>query len=243
MNRDEARELLEIVSLLPAKEHTAEMREALAMAAHDPELGAWLAEQKSFDDKIANALADIAPPAGLRSRLVKAMELEHQARKRFSPVYWMAIAASVALLAGATALFLNRDAADWKIEALAAIAQVDAGKLPLDKWSGDVAVLRNWLASEKSPTASALPQGMSILEALGCKIVRIEGKPASIICFALAGTTDEAHLAVLQADGATASLPVFESRDGWQMVTWNENGRKLMLASRAPEAALRKMFV
>lgn len=243
MNRDEARELLEIVSLLPPEDHTAEMREALALAERDPGLRAWLAEQKIFDSKIESTLAEIEPPAGLRSRLIRAMELEHQTRRRFTPGHWMALAAALALLVGASALFLNRNTSDWKTEALAIIAQVDAGKLPIDKSSDDVAALRNWLVSEKSPTASALPQGMSILEALGCKIVRIEGKPASIICYALPGTGKEAHLAVLQADSATASLPVFESRDGWQMVTWNENGRRLMLASRAPEAALRKMFI
>lgn len=243
MNHSEARELLEIVSLLPAEDHTAEMREAIALAERDPELKAWLAQQNTFDAQIADTLAEIEPPAGLRSRIIHAMEREHQARRRIKPQRWLAIAATLAFFFGATGLFLNRSVADWKTETLATIAQVDGGKLPLDKWSGDVALLRNWLASENSPTASALPRGMSIMEALGCKIVRIEGKPASIICFALPGTTDEAHLAVLQADGATASLPVFESRDGWQMVTWNENGRKLMLASRAPEAALRKMFV
>jgi hypothetical protein len=242
MNQDRARELLEIAALLPAEEHTSEMLEALALAQRDPALGAWLARQKVFDDQIADALAGIEPPEGLRARLVRTMEREQRARRGFAPQRWLAIAAALALLAAAAALFLNRKVPDWKGETLAAIVQVDAGKLPLDKWSGDISVLRKWLASEKSPTASALPQGLSALAALGCKLVQLEGRPASIICFALPGSKEEAHLAVLQADGAKPSPPVFESRDGWQMVTWNEQGRKLMLASRAPESALRKMF-
>jgi hypothetical protein len=84
---------------------------------------------------------------------------------------------------------------------------------------------------------------MSVLDALGCKVVTVAGRPASIICFGLPGSGEEAHLVVVQAGDAKASGPVFAGRDGWNYVTWNEDGRSLMLASRAPVDELRRIFV
>src|SRR5271165_80653 len=73
-------------------------RAALEQAARDPELGAWLKEQRSFDLMIADKLSGIEPPATLRSAILLGIDNRPSAR-HFSTRTLLALAAAIVLSA------------------------------------------------------------------------------------------------------------------------------------------------
>ena len=147
MTRDEAREFLEIATLLPAEERTDEMREALALTERDAELREWFEKRRVFDESVAAAVSEIEPPAALRAKLIQGMTREWRARGTSSALRWFALAASLLILGAITALVIHRGSADWKLEALAVIQRVNDGEVKLDQYSHDLPVMRDWLAS------------------------------------------------------------------------------------------------
>ncbi len=242
MNREQARALLEVATLKQPDDFDSDMQDALKFAANDPELLSWYEKRKSFDRMVSSAITEVPVPVDFRSKLVHAMR-QSSPRRTNTTWRWLAAAAVIALLAGVTAMWSLRDnGGHWEDEALTLVNEVDGGRMPLDHWDGNRSAIQSWLAERKSPAPNSLPQGMSVLASLGCKIVKVAGHPASIMCFGMPGSNEEAHLVVVDIPNASASAPVFHSKNGWNMVTWNENGHSLMLATRADTAELRKLM-
>ena len=72
MTRDEAKERLQLCR--PGNEgdrHAPELAEAVAMLEYDAELRQWFEDQQAFDARIAEALAEIVPPADLKERILR----------------------------------------------------------------------------------------------------------------------------------------------------------------------------
>lgn len=243
MTPEEARLNLDATTLRPRE--AAE--EARALAAEDAELGAWVGKRTQFDQQVSQAVNEIGVPAGLREQLLQSMERESPTKKpgRMMPVIWLAAAAT--LMLGAASLWWK--ASDgmpgWKSDALAMVQKIDAGQMPLDHMSPQLTELKTLLAGVKSPVPVNLPKNFDPLESLGCKTFEAAGHRASVICFKLDGH-GEAHLVVFnQPDLEKAPpqhQPVFEVQGDWQIVTWSDGAKSYLVATKAPESALRKLF-
>ena len=87
MNSQEAKRLLEM--LRPGGDDSADPQfaKALQQAESDPELGRWLAEQKTFDQGIARSLKGVPVPAELRNTLLAIVPKEQEKENVLRPLF------------------------------------------------------------------------------------------------------------------------------------------------------------
>ena len=91
MEKDRAKFILRSFRPDGADAGLLDFSEALALAAKDRDLGAWLARERSQDGEFANALQSLAVPRSLRKELVVAMDCTGkfgQRLERCSSAWW-----------------------------------------------------------------------------------------------------------------------------------------------------------
>lgn len=74
MNREQAKECLSAFRVSKAEGTNRPKREALELAAKDPELNNWLAHLQEFDEIFAKKLASICPPEGQKENILRLLE-------------------------------------------------------------------------------------------------------------------------------------------------------------------------
>jgi hypothetical protein len=239
VNREEARLELDATTLRPQDASP----EARAMAESDPELGAWLKQRTAFDEQVADAFA-ASIPAGLRDSI-----LQNARRPAKRPMRWIlptlaAAAAAVAL--GWTMLWpVSSSMPGWQAESLAAVTKVEYGMSKVDHLSRDFEAIKKMLVADESPTPVRLPGTVGKMPVLACKRIQVAGRVASIICFEIE-PGKEAHLVVMDNSGLPDMppqlKPQFKTNKNWNMASWSDGSQTFLLATRADEAALKKLF-
>src|SRR5260370_23285743 len=73
------------------------MREALELAAKDPELSNWLAHLQEFDEIFAKKLASICPPEGLKENILRLLEANAGPIPSWR-TSWLALASTIVLV-------------------------------------------------------------------------------------------------------------------------------------------------
>lgn len=245
MNREEARAQLDATTLRP-NDATYEAR---ALAQTDPELGAWLERRTAFDKKVATAMDDLPVPGNIPAQLLAAMNAEAAKtakRRTFSamPLTWMAVAA-VMLFIFTGWWMLRPEGADWESQAIAKVNLIEHGMMRLDHALPKLEDLKRTLASAGSLAPDQLPATLANLRTYGCKVIEVAGKPATVICFEMA-SGEEAHLVVLE-QGTLPNLPAqtapqFAQRGEWQLASWTDGTRGLVLMTRASPDKLKALF-
>lgn len=245
MTPEESRLNLDATTLRP--QEAAE--EARALAAQDAGLGEWLAKRTEFDQQVSQAMGEMVVPAGLREKLLASMVQESQLNQKkpavLLPVIWLA-AAAVLMLGAASLWWKSSDGMPgWKSDALAMVQKIEDGQMPLDHMSPQLAPLKTLLAQAKSPAPGNLPRNFDPLKSLGCKTFKADGHPASVICFNLDGQ-GEVHLVVFNhqdlENAPPQHQPTFEGHGEWRIVTWSDGAQSYLMATKAPESALRQLF-
>jgi hypothetical protein len=102
MNTDEAKEAL-LLYRGSIDDADPKIQEALAYARRNPEVAAWMREQRSSYDAVRSKLREVQPPNDLAERII------HQRPIRF-PRPWaqmLKLAAAIVILAGITAVWLS----------------------------------------------------------------------------------------------------------------------------------------
>ena len=245
MNREDAKAQLDATTLRP-EDASDEARE---LARTDTDLGQWLGRRRAFDDKVAVAMEAIPVPAELQVQLLAAMHAEAAKtpqRRSFMamPMTWLA-AAAVFVLSFAAWWALQPGEGDWEGQALATVKLIDHGLLRLDHQSPRLDDLRKTLARAGSLSPGQLPVTLEKLRTYGCKVIQVAGKQATVVCFEMPGG-DEAHLVVLEKDSLpnlpAQPTPLFTQRDGWQLASWSDGTRSLILMTSAAPDKLRALF-
>jgi hypothetical protein len=98
MNREQAKECLSAFRLDKAEAANPLMREALELAASDPELGDWLVNHRNFDEIFTEKLASICPPEGLKENILRSLEANANRIQSWRNS-WLALSAIIALSA------------------------------------------------------------------------------------------------------------------------------------------------
>lgn len=240
MNREEARLELDATTLRPQDASP----EALAFAEKEAGLAAWVEKRAAFDETVAAVLQNMPVADGLRENILRGAQAP---AKR--PVTWItpaAIAAAACAVFGWTLLWPASSAmAAWESDSLNAIAKVEYGVMRLDQKAATFEAVKQHLTQNECPCPSALPPGLAGLKTYGCKRVKIEGRPATIICFELQPGR-EAHLLVLDntnlCDCPAADAPCFKAAKNWHYASWSHGSHAFMLATTADEAVLKRLF-
>ncbi|MEZ5387472.1 MAG: hypothetical protein R3F13_18325 [Prosthecobacter sp.] len=241
MNREEARLELDATTLRPQDASP----EARAMAENDPQLAAWLEKRTAFDETVADALqAMTVDDGGLRDRILRgAAPNARRSMRWITPT----LAAAAACVAFGWVLFWpgNAAMAAWESESLHVVAQVEYGVMKLDAKAETYEAIRKQLNERDCPCPSTLPPSLSELRTYGCKRIQVDGRPATIICFALE-SGKEAHLIVLDNTGLSdcpaQDALCFKSSRNWHYASWSHGSQAFMLATTADPAELKQLF-
>jgi hypothetical protein len=239
VNREEARLELDATTLRPQDAS----HEARAMVESDPELGAWLKKRTEFDEQVAEAFTATIP-AGLRESILQ--NAKQPSRRATRWVLPTLAAAAAAVVLGWTFLWpVNGGMPGWQAESLAAVTKVEYGMSRVDHVSNDFEAIKKMLLADQSPVPLRLPGAVGTMPVLACKRIQVAGHAASIICFEIE-PGEEAHLVVVDNTGISdlppQLQPQFKSSKNWNMASWSDGSQTFLLATRADEAALKKLF-
>lgn len=246
MIHDEAQELLMVALLLPAEDHTAEMREALALAERNPELGAWLAKQTTFDEQVKETLVGIEPPAGLRARLIQTLEREHRARRLNVPQRWLATAAAAVLLLALGAMGLRTKAPpEFAVFRDEMIQRTLTDPEHLTFTDRNLAGIRQWLKERGVDGDFDLPAGLRGLTPHGCRILDWNGQKVALICLVPKGAP---HVDLLVIDRTRfreftpSDAPQFGQSGGLAIAVWSKGNKTYLLTGKLDTDQLRHLL-
>ena len=217
MERQRIVEILETYRPGEGLESDPEVRQALELAASDPELGRLRRQIEQFDDVFASKVNQIEVPAGLQEAILAAANqrrLAHPEGPRpadrtrnliqwFYPASFAAAAAIIILLA-LSFTFWNPPARTGEP------ALAGAGMGIMETAESLYASLRpsyrpdrgedvlNYLRSNGGAVPVSLPGGVAFDQSFACDVVEVNGRKVSIICFTAPDKSRTMHLFTFQ---------------------------------------------
>jgi len=221
--------------------------EALAHADRDPELRAWLEQQRKFDTSVAAKLKEIAPPAELRAAILAGARASQPRREWWIRPRWMAAAAVIAVLA-VVSLSLRQTSGAPTVSELTAFAMKDLA----DAHDGHVghppefAGLQAQLASVSLPLTT--PGGVAIdldeLRRKNCRSVKIAGREVFEICFHRDGTWFHLYAARRSdfAPGAVDAKSLISETGDYAATAWADSKNVYALVTHAGKEVLRRVI-
>lgn len=219
--------------------------EALRQADADPALAAWLAEELERDQAVRRKLRAMPVPEGLRERILSRRPAARVAAAG-TPRPWLALAATVVLLAAVAAVWLGRDRrpVDF-VNYRAQMIEVLQGPMRLDYRHLELAEVQRWLAEHQTPVPTAIPTALRQESDIGCRQLMWNNRPVALVCFIGRGDRAVHLFAIRRAalpDAPDPATPLFASVNGWSTATWVRDDVVYLLASRLEESALRKLL-
>jgi hypothetical protein len=240
------REAPAFLSLYRAGENADDPRfaEAEAIAAADPELARWWAQEQELDDAIASKLAAVPVPADLKARLLNARTTLLQATRRSWQLPAFLAAAAIMMVA---ALFgLGRGTfrpinslAEYRDEMLSFV-KVDP---PLELETNDFTRINEFLRRASAPSDPKMPQALQKLAPVGCRVLRFRGHDVTLICFKREDGRI-AHLFIIDRSvlPGLRSLPQFTTQGEWETAAWANGNRAYLLALQGDQRAAEKFM-
>lgn len=241
MNATEAKLILTASRAQSGGAPSEELRAALACLENDPELQRWYAREQEFDHFAVGKLREVAPPVGLREKILASAPVAPAARpQREAFPLIMALAAVIILFLGISALFFSKPSG--KDLPGFAIERADQG-FTLAKTSPDLRVLTTWLAEQNKPIPVSFPEPLSRLDTVGCRTFEWEGQVITVICFSGDKTY---HLFVARKSDFNEPLHPLggdrTTRGKWSAIAWDDAEKYYVLVSDLPEASLEKLL-
>ncbi len=219
------------------------LAEAFAHMGRDPSLMQWFSREQAMDRAVAEKLAEVVPPQGLREAILAGARAEMGPASQHawwrSPA-WMGIAASLILLLGVIGFLGKR--AEAAPETIAEFASdYIAGSFFLSQRSANLDELKGWLSRQHAPLPSELPNGFRQLRSLGCKTLSYNGKDITLICF---GEGKEYHLFVARRsdypDITALPKPQYLERKGLAAASWSDAENHYVVVTDDTLKALRE---
>ena len=242
MDRREARSIL---SLHRADEPVNDERLAQAkeLAAKDPDLARWWAEDREIDDAIATQLAAVSVPADLKARLMSRAKPLVTPQSRWRSPAVLAVAAIVVL-----AVFFGL----WKgpLKPAASLADYRAEMVrffsvwqPLDLQTNNLTDINSFLAKSGAPSGFDIPQPLRDLEPIGCTKLRFRGDDVAVICFKR-GNGKIAHLFVInrKAVQGVGPSPNFANQGNWATAAWVKGDCDYLLTVQGDQREAAKLI-
>ncbi|MEM1057651.1 MAG: hypothetical protein AAGK14_00240 [Verrucomicrobiota bacterium] len=251
MDPREAKEILQGYRPSGADAEDEHFREALEAVARDPELAAWLEEERAFDEGFAAKLAEVPVPPQLKEDILAGEKVVE------FPGFWRRPAALAAvaavLLAGVfsvAVLFPGPEPAaattamSWQQFQQGAVGYYEGNTFQLKKMTPSQEEAHAWLARHGAPSGFGLPPAMEGQPSMGCTVFEMDGHPVSLVCFKMDG--DLVHVFGLRRDAVEnpppLDKPVFAQDGDWSMASWSEGDLSLMLTSQVPMSRIRQLM-
>lgn len=212
MNYQRIIEILETYRPGEGLESDPEIREALELAARDPELQAIREQIQEFDAAFGDALNEATVPAGLQEKILHAARLRDLSSQMDpSPAAadsflqrWLhpatfGIAAAIIIMLALTFTFWTDPGSHEPEIALAqdpisSVAHALYTKLNPAFKSKDGAKVKDYLQSNAGFAPGVLPGNVVWDRAFACDVLEVEGHRVSIICFMAPDNSPSMHL-------------------------------------------------
>lgn len=255
MNPEEAKLILQCRRATGQDDALPAMAEAWKVLEHLPEDRAALESDAALDALIGSKLRGFAPPAELRRNILTGARVTPRLPwwRRRSVIF----SAAALLAAGVTGVLLKPSLRPTGNEIALAVPGVDlsdfreatTGKvsreeIALTKVSHHADELQEYLAVHSKGKRIALPPGLQPLTTHGCEVFAWKGREVTLMCFETADA-GIAHLFTISADDLPADLakPLLASANGWQTLTWKQDGRIMQLIAQTTPEKLSKLVL
>jgi hypothetical protein len=224
--------------------------EALEQARRDPVLKHWFDEAVGFDATMTEKLSATRVPNDLRENILAGAKVTSAPHWKNRWRKW-AIAAALVLSATLGGLIWHNTrpapVAGWQLQALDAIlSSIARDESNFDAISSNPADLVKWLRANHAPTGEKLPDNLDKLPSIACKTFFWQGKPVSLICFALPDGR-AIHLVMTSAsagpDLAIKHAAKLIQQGNWATATWREGDMVYMLALDGSRDELRRYLL
>lgn len=229
---------------------------AQEVAAADPVLREWFANEQAFDQVFAASLAQVAPPAHLQATILAGLRASRSASV-WRRTAWKTLSAAAAITLVASLSYLSLRPTPTVAEPLvhfrSEMIHALENQHSLDHKSAKPDDVRLWLASHQGITDPGIPAGLSKRETIGCKVFEWHGAKVTLICFRPCSSGDpqsaSAHLFVVDEQDAPELLssfdiqsPAFAETNAWTSAIWRESGKIHVLVSRSAMPHLQGLF-
>ncbi len=245
MNREEAQFILQAYRPNSEDAHDPQFKEVLALAALDPVLGRWFADEQAMDAAFAAKLRAQPMPADLKSQLLLARAtIRHRAWWR-QPV-WLAVAASVALLLALGGWQLRPEGGEARLgefRSAMAVAALDMNE-HVEVFGLDAPALKVWLTEHRGHPDFVLPPKLAEHGVMGCKIVEWQGHRVTLLCLKFDGGHADIFVAnAVDLPGlALGAAPQFAVAGPFTTATWQREGKIYHLAGNFPADQLKQLL-
>ncbi|MGC4074750.1 MAG: DUF3379 family protein [Nibricoccus sp.] len=228
MDNEEAKFILRAYRQSGADAGNEAFAEALEQAKRDPELGRWLERELALDKVVVAKVRAVTPPAGLRDAILAGgkMSVRPQQKTWWRQPQWMALAASVALIAG-TWLGWSRFAGGREARSFGEFAMNDVMKAANhDAHGPGMGQLAAIVSDPARKLSAALPIEFDALKDNGCRTVRFAGHDVLEVCFMRGGKLF--HFYAMKRpdksriDVGVEGLRFADTKDGASSAVWSD---------------------
>jgi hypothetical protein len=220
---------------------------ALAQVDRDPELRAWLDQQRKFDRAMSGKLGEVAPPAGLREAILAGGRASRPRRAWWNDPVWLAAAAALVII-GAVALSLRTTTERPDVSALTAFAIKDLTESHSTHvgYPPEFAGLQAQLSGAPLPltTARGVAIDLDELRRKNCRSVRVAGREVFEICFNRDGKWYHLYAARRSdfAPGEIDPRAAVASRGEMVATAWADANNVYALVTDGGQEALRRLI-
>lgn len=220
--------------------------EALRQAQADPALGAWFAREQAYDAVVSAKLGATTPPAGLREAILAGGQVSTTAaRPRRGLAPWLALAASVAVILAAGAVYWIRSAGPARADLgqMTQFALADPVSAHTGPHADKLGAFGAWLENPANRVSAGVPADLTQLKAQHCRTVSIAGHEVFEICFQRGGWY---HLYLGRRSDFVAAqnawAPAFVEQAQRSAVSWADERLAYVLVTRGGAEALRRIL-
>jgi len=210
--------------------------EALEAVNQDAVLAQWFESEQQFDTQASDAVCSEPVPSDLRARILETAGGESSralpGRHRYFGAL-LALAAAIVLGCGAYMVMRPFQPAQVPLIVFVenAVRMSETDDIALQKLSGDPSELQSWLTSAGAIGDFEIPAALAQRPGFGCQSLRIDGRPASLICFQREDG-GVVHLFVMEegeVKDAPPGSPQFVQEGNSLAATWSSGGRTFVL--------------
>ncbi|NDV62779.1 hypothetical protein G0Q06_09980 [Puniceicoccales bacterium CK1056] len=263
MNRSRIIEIIESYRPGEGLEADPEVKEALELAAKDPELEALRRDVQLFDEAFGEIVRDIPVPDSLCADiLAKAAEVgtprPADSGSRGKIINWFhpfafAAAAAIVLLLALSFTFWNPPeggpvpAELAQSDSVAETAQVLYANLNPSFRSRNGEKIRDYLQSQGGILPASMPSGFVWDNSFACDVIEIGDKRVSVVCFSAPDGSDKLHLFTFYRNDFPGTqipqVPLLQRAGKACSATWGDEEQiHVLYADSGDEENLRRLL-
>jgi len=255
MNPEEAQLILQCRRAQGQDNALPAMAEAWQTLNHLPEARAALEADAALDALIGQTLRRFEPPSELRRIILTGARITPQLpwwRRRsviFTAAALVMAGLSVTLIKPAgqqaghetTQVIIPPELEEFR---QAITTKLNQDQIHFSKASSQLEDLQTWLANHSTSPPATVPVGLAPLPTHGCEVFEWKGHEVTLVCFETkdSGTV---HLFTIKASDLPMDLtaPLPASANGWETITWKQDGKIMQLIGQTSPEALRALIL